>query len=129
MPRFIVDHLEDCTPLSPCSSCQALSLLKKNLKPEALKEFMLIMSEAYGISDDDSPAESKVAVNLDSDLSKAFPSLSTRLSLGLLNDNIKTVEELLKKTELELRRIPNIGDVSIDELKKALADAGLSLAG
>ena len=87
------------------------------------------MSEAYGISDDDSPAESKVAVNLDSDLSKAFPSLSTRLSLGLLNDNIKTVEELLKKTELELRRIPNIGDVSIDELKKALADAGLSLAG
>jgi len=45
----------------------------------------------------------------------------------LLNLNIKTVGDLMQRSEVELMRCPNFGDVSLRDLKSALEVLGLEL--
>ncbi len=53
--------------------------------------------------------------------------LSVRATNCLWNANIKYVGELVQKTELELRRISNLGRISCNEIKTVLNQKGLCL--
>lgn len=52
--------------------------------------------------------------------------LSVRSSNCLKRTNINTVEELISKTEEEMSKVRNLGKKSLNEIKKKLADIGLS---
>jgi DNA-directed RNA polymerase subunit alpha len=52
---------------------------------------------------------------------------SVRVTNALKNDNIVTIGELLKKTDAELKRIPNFGFVSLMEIHEFLKTAGFKL--
>ena len=54
--------------------------------------------------------------------------LVLRSELSLHGANINTVEELIRHTEVDLLKIPNLGNKSLSEIKTALAVRGLSLA-
>jgi hypothetical protein len=53
--------------------------------------------------------------------------LSTRATNALLNDGVRSVAELVPRTEADLLGIPNFGRVALAELKKALARRKLRL--
>ena len=53
--------------------------------------------------------------------------LTTRTSNIMVNQGITTVGELVQLTESELRRTPNAGRLTINNLKSVLAQLGLSL--
>jgi DNA-directed RNA polymerase alpha subunit len=55
--------------------------------------------------------------------------LSVRAENCLKADSIKTIEELCTKTRSELRNIPNLGKITINEITDALAQRKLRLTG
>jgi DNA-directed RNA polymerase alpha subunit len=124
MPQFLIDHLEGCTPVKPCASCQALSYLRSRLKPTEYQEFAKFLEAGTGRKIE-LPAIAEI------DMSKSWeeilPRLSTRLSNGLKNGNVQTIGDLLKQTRQVILRIPNISDRSADELDAALATKGLEI--
>ena len=53
--------------------------------------------------------------------------LSVRALNSLINQNINTINDLIEQTEGELKRFPNMGQKSIDEIKKMLDHYSLYL--
>ncbi len=53
--------------------------------------------------------------------------LSVRAANCLKNANIKTIEDLVQKTEMEMLKTKNFGKKSLNEIKDVLAEMGLSL--
>ena len=53
--------------------------------------------------------------------------LSVRAANCLKNANIKTIEDLVHKTEMEMLKTKNFGKKSLNEIKEVLADMGLNL--
>ena len=53
--------------------------------------------------------------------------LTVRAYNALLNDNIRTIGELVEKTDRELMRIPNFGKISLDDVRRSLAESGFKL--
>jgi len=51
-----------------------------------------------------------------------YLAVGVRTSNCLKNDNIKTIGDLVQKTDAELLRMPNFGKLSLNELKVALKD-------
>jgi excisionase family DNA binding protein len=51
--------------------------------------------------------------------------LSTRATNALINDGVRTLEDLVAKTDSELLLVPNLGRGSLAEIKAALAKRGL----
>jgi DNA-directed RNA polymerase subunit alpha len=55
--------------------------------------------------------------------------LSVRAANCLKNANIKTIADLVQKTESEMLKTKNFGKKSLNEIKEVLAEMGLSLGG
>ncbi len=53
--------------------------------------------------------------------------LSVRAANCLKNANIKTIEDLVQKTEMEMLKTKNFGKKSLNEIKEVLAEMGLGL--
>ena len=53
--------------------------------------------------------------------------LSVRAANCLKNSDIKKIDDLVRRTEDELLQTKNFGKKSLDEIKEALANIGLSL--
>ncbi|AEB12433.1 DNA-directed RNA polymerase subunit alpha [Marinithermus hydrothermalis] len=53
--------------------------------------------------------------------------LSTRVLHNLKEEGIDSIENLLALTERELKKVPGIGERSVEEIKERLAEHGLSL--
>ena len=53
--------------------------------------------------------------------------LSVRAANCLKNANIKTIADLVQKTEMEMLKTKNFGKKSLNEIKEILAEMGLSL--
>ena len=58
---------------------------------------------------------------------EALGEVTVRAANALHNDNIKTVQHLIEKTDSELLRIPNFGRKSLNELKELLGKHGLKI--
>ena len=54
--------------------------------------------------------------------------LTTRSANCMLNARIKTIGQLVERTEDDLLKIKNFGRKSLNEIKEALAEVGLTLA-
>ena len=57
----------------------------------------------------------------------ALGEMTVRTANALLNDEIKTVQQLIEKKESELLRIPNFGRKSLRELQQLLANHNLKI--
>ncbi|RIH81492.1 DNA-directed RNA polymerase subunit alpha [Meiothermus luteus] len=53
--------------------------------------------------------------------------LSTRVLHNLKEEGIESVESLLALSERELKRVPGIGERSLQEIKDCLAQHGLTM--
>jgi DNA-directed RNA polymerase alpha subunit len=54
--------------------------------------------------------------------------LSTRTKNALINDQVRTVQDLASKSKRELLLIPNFGKICLAEVQAMLAKRGLHLA-
>ena len=118
MPRFLIDHLKGCTPLNPCLSCETATWLRTKLKPADLAELLRRIHKFDA-------APEIIRQPLDKELKQL--DLPLRAWNSLLNDNIVTIADVLKKREAELLRIPNFGRRSLNDLKRVLRNAGHEL--
>ena len=76
----------------------------------------------YTLQKEDKPEEAKLyGESID------ILDLSIRASNGLLRAGIKTIGELCQLTEPDVRRIRNMGEKSVREVKSRLADFNLAL--
>jgi DNA-directed RNA polymerase subunit alpha len=105
----------------------SLSEIKSILEPKglylgmALEEKEIVSGETMDQADDGSPEEGLGHKAVD-DLQ-----LSVRSRKCLLKLNIRTINELTSRTDAELLGCKNFGVTSLNEVKKALTDLGLSL--
>lgn len=87
-----------------------------------------IPSEEYRESQQETPpADTKS--ELDQILSRSVNELelSVRAANCLKNANIKTIEDLVRKTEMEMLKTKNFGKKSLNEIKDVLEEMGLGL--
>lgn len=99
----------------------AAALLRYSMKPFVVGEM------------DDNVDKQSSDENIDSEIEEILNQpldvleLSPRALNGLKRAEIKTIGELVSKTEEDLMSIKNLGEKSIEEIKQKLSDIGLSL--
>ncbi|MCE9644230.1 hypothetical protein K8Q93_03250 [Candidatus Parcubacteria bacterium] len=111
MKMFLIDHEERCVPLAPCRSCVAASFLREKLTPEELAAFLALMK-----------GTAEATIGLDESLDALH--LPARVLNPLLNSEIRTIRDVLAKTEQELLRVPNFGKKVMGDLDAALLKRG-----
>jgi len=85
----------------------------------------ILASKAMVIDDAHERELEKQSALLDTPVTDFELSVRTRNALGKMD--IRTLGDLLKVTEMELRSYKNFGDASLDEIKRMLAQKGLKL--
>lgn len=124
MSNFLLEHLPGCTPFNPCGNCQVAAFIRSKLSNEDLA----FLAEKLGLPP---PSAERVDPQLAELLAKPidFLEMLVRTSNCLKADNIYYIGQLVKKTEAELVKTPNLGRKCINEIKESLASKGLKLAG
>ncbi|QDU33433.1 DNA-directed RNA polymerase subunit alpha [Poriferisphaera corsica] len=117
---------EDRNELSKAERCIRQVLATSPNHPRAslyIKD--IIASKAMIIDDEAEKRNEKHMVLLDTPVTDFELSVRTRNALRKMN--IRTLGDLLKVTEAELRSFKNFGDASLEEIKAMLAQKGLRL--
>ncbi|QQE11499.1 hypothetical protein JD969_18700 [Planctomycetota bacterium] len=117
---------EDRNELSKAERCIRQVLATNPTHPRAslyIKD--IIASKAMVIDDEAEKRNEKHMVLLDTPVTDFELSVRTRNALRKMN--IRTLGDLLKVTEAELRSFKNFGDASLEEIKAMLAQKGLRL--
>lgn len=121
---FFETHLKNCKPSSPCARCRLYNGIFKIESSVVRHEVLRLVEQVFKAESENSAQDSK------DDVLKASIvtlDLSVRTRNPLLNDNILTIEDLVKKTEGELLRTPHFGRKSLNEVKEALSRLNLCL--
>jgi hypothetical protein len=108
-------HMPGCTPVQPCVNCVLAQAIRSGeLDEKAFAELVakLKVTQAATVPDDASIDD------LD---------LSVRGTLCLRGQKIETIGQLIQNTEDDLWKIPNLGRVTLNEIKSKLACIGRSL--
>lgn len=103
---------------------EAAKILRKHLNP--FLQYSELGARIHGdartpIAAGDTSTESKLAMSL-SELN-----LSVRAMNCLESENIRTVRDLVQRTEDQLLEVRNFGETTLNELKEKLTDVGLRL--
>lgn len=114
MDEFFLSHRKGCTPILPCASCIAISFLRSKLSEADFEEFVTKIT-ALKVT------EGLVEGSID------VLEITVRAANYLKEKQIFTVGDLLKQTEGDLLKIPNLGRKSINEIKEVLASRNLRL--
>ncbi|MFC1889873.1 DNA-directed RNA polymerase subunit alpha [Thermodesulfobacteriota bacterium] len=79
--------------------------------------------------DEDEAAEKETFAEMNENINKSVEELelSVRAANCLKNANIRTIADLVQKTEAEMLKTKNFGKKSLMEIKKVLADMGMGL--
>lgn len=128
--KFLVDHAAGCRPLAPCTSCRMAAFLRTKLSEEDLQALLAIASEAgekVGRALRNPKGKSGVSSLL------SVPSvddigLSTRGANCLKAKQILTLDDVSKRTEAKIAKVPGFGTRSQKQLKKAMQKAGRKYA-
>ena len=109
----------DITPQEAVSS--AASILREHLA-------ICIPSEEMREAEPDS-SQNEVQAEFTKNLSRSVNELelSVRAANCLKNANIKTIEDLVQRTEMEMLKTKNFGKKSLNEIKEVLSEMGLGL--
>lgn len=83
--------------------------------------------ELSEIPEEAKPGEQVTELNKNLHRSVNELELSVRAANCLKNANIKTIEDLVQKTEMEMLKTKNFGKKSLNEIKEVLAEMGLGL--
>jgi DNA-directed RNA polymerase subunit alpha len=124
--RLIMEIWTDGTVDPEMALVEASKILRKHLSPfvnygEIGRE--IVETPAEELPEAVESGERAVALSMPvSELS-----LSVRASHCLESENIRTVGELVRHTEVELLEVRNFGKTSLEEVKKKLADLDLTL--
>ena len=119
MSNLFQEHLTGCSATKPCLLCEVVQFLKKKLSDADFGELMNLIRR------NDISVPSRPAI-LDSPIETL--GFSFRIRGGMKYAEIETLAELLEKTEMDLLRIPNMGKLSVNNIKEILSDMGLRLA-
>lgn len=113
MESIFDKHEDGCTPMSPCRRCTALAFLKSKLTLEEVTEFLEILNQSDGY-----------------DMAKSIRTLelTEKVKNSLICEKVLTIADLVKLSESQVRKLPNIGRKSIHEIKEVLRFRELSLA-
>lgn len=85
--------------------------------------------ELYEVKEEAAIGDSSIDLNTNLSRSVNELELSVRAANCLRNANIKTIEDLVQKTEMEMLRTKNFGKKSLNEIKEVLIEMGLSFKG
>lgn len=116
---FLTEHKDSCSPVKPCSNCQAVSFLRSKLGDLSFSEFIALLGEESGIPAIQIASPDTLLAEL-----PEYRNLSERVRNCILNENLKTVEDLMRLTEAAALRMPNFGRVSLHELNGMLRSIG-----
>lgn len=124
--RFLVDHTAGCRPLAPCASCRAAAILRGKLSEEDMQALIDIAAEAGPTRRNPKKGKSGTVPTL------SVPSvedvLSARGANCLKAKGIFTLDDVSKRTEAEIAKVPGFGFRSRKQLKKAMGEAGRKYA-
>ncbi|MBI1884000.1 MAG: DNA-directed RNA polymerase subunit alpha [Chlamydiae bacterium] len=102
---------------------QASGILRHHLNAFVNFDENLIQFEEEPTQEDQKKAQTEKVLNMSIDEIE----LSVRASNCIQKANIKTIGDLVQKTEGEMLKYKNFGKKSLNEIKKILSDMGLSL--
>jgi DNA-directed RNA polymerase subunit alpha len=103
----------------------AISLSAKLIRDHL--NIFINLEDAGDLQQDTSADQPRAALNENLDKSVEELELSVRSYNCLKNANIRTIRELVQKTEGEMLKTKNFGRKSLNEIKEILAGMGLSL--
>ena len=109
----------DITPQEAVSS--AANILREHLA------ICIPSEEMREIEPDSSQSEMQAELNKNLARSVNELELSVRAANCLKNANIKTIEDLVRRSEMEMLKTKNFGKKSLNEIKEVLAEMGLGL--
>ena len=119
-------HEENCSPMEPCRTCRAMSFLQSNLSDKFSSFISILDSDAYPrYQDDDLDQKHDFDLSLRDVFDREVFDSAYRI---LSHAGINTLGELVVKNESELRRISNMGNVRMRQIKKLLENMDLSLS-
>ncbi len=114
MKIFPLDHLEGCSPSTPCASCEALVFLRAKLSAEELDEFLALIHKA-SLGNVRAPIDSPVSI-------LGLPKRT--VNAARKEKNIITIRGFVETPEAELSETPGLGRQSIHRISEALAKVG-----
>ena len=109
----------DITPQEAVSS--AATILREHLA------ICIPSEEIREVEPDSSQSEMQAELNKNLARSVNELELSVRAANCLKNANIKTIEDLVRRSEMEMLKTKNFGKKSLNEIKEVLAEMGLGL--
>jgi len=127
--RLILDVWTDGTVTPEEALVEAASILRKHLNP-FVKYFELgpelereTLIEAGAGAGELTPEDRELAAKLEQPVSVLDPSV--RAANCLAAEGIRTLRDLVQRTETEMLQVRNFGKTSLKEMKSKLADLGL----
>ena len=92
-----------------------------------VEHFMVVAGKPAGIAMVDAPAEERTESGA-AKINVEEINLSPRTTNALINNDIKTVKDLLKLTDQELRELKGFGSKAYEEVKEKIAELGFATA-
>lgn len=117
MTTFLLDHIEGCTPVKPCASCEAANFLRSKLSKE---DFNVLLEKIRATTPKETPPSLESSIDI--------LDLTLRPYNCLKAENILTIGDLIKNTPRDLLMISNLGRKALSEIKEKLAERQLGLA-
>ena len=119
MTDIFQEHLSGCSPVAPCLHCAIVQFLKGKLTDTDFARFVEIIN---GV---EVPSLEKSSILRTRIQDMGF---TVRILGGMEHAGIETLGDLIKKTEKDLLRLPNMGKGSVSAIRNTLSDIGLRLA-
>ncbi len=127
---FFGQHAKACTPRKPCAMCTLDAALKAKLSDENYTAVVKLIDAAAHVHDFECALVKKLGASTAELLHQEIDTV-IELSVHSVNvlsaANIRTVMDLVRKTEHEILGLENSGRKTLNELKESLAPYGLYL--
>jgi DNA-directed RNA polymerase alpha subunit len=116
-----------CSPVQPCDNCNSSSFSNEKMGEEGFNE---LHDEILGLL---RPAENATkgqqTERAPGETTIDELNLSVRSKNCLRNEGITTIEQIADMTQMDLRRVPNLGSRSFDDVIAVLAENGWKIKG
>lgn len=119
---LLLGHEPGCDALSPCRVCGIANFIREKLSEDDFKVLAAMVQE---VADPEPPYGKDNPVPLEASVNTLH--LTARSRHCLKTADIRTIGELVRRTEQELLKIPNLGKRCLEEIRDKLEEAGRQL--